>query len=57
MLIGKNPVNRRSLGMHLIEAELSLEQFNSPYARVVVKDINGRRAWSNPFFFDDNPKS
>jgi hypothetical protein len=57
MLIGKNPVNRRALGMHLIEAELSLEQFNSPYARVVVKDINGRRAWSNPFFFDDNPKS
>ena len=32
--------------------ELSLKNFNSPYCRVTVRDMYGRRAWSNPIWFD-----
>lgn len=35
----------------LIEAELSLKGFRSPYGRITVRDLYGRRAWSNPFWF------
>lgn len=33
-------------------AEISLARFDSPYARVTVRDAKGGRAWSNPFWFD-----
>ncbi|HEX2621556.1 MAG TPA: CehA/McbA family metallohydrolase [Phototrophicaceae bacterium] len=39
-------------GNGLISAEISLENFVSPYARVTVRDAKGGRAWSNPFWFD-----
>jgi hypothetical protein len=40
-------------GNGLIEAEIDLEGFDSPYGRVTVRDAKGGRAWSNPFWFDD----
>lgn len=39
-------------GSGLMEAEFNLEKFRSPYVRVIVRDKDGRRAWSNPFWFD-----
>lgn len=39
-------------GSGLMEAEFSLEKFRSPYVRVIVRDKNGGRAWSNPFWFE-----
>jgi hypothetical protein len=38
-------------GVNLIEAELSLQDFTSPYCRVTVRDGRGGRAWSNPIWF------
>lgn len=34
------------------EYELSLKKFSSPYCRVTVRDPYGRRAWSNPIWFE-----
>ena len=39
-------------GNGLINVELDISKFNSPYGRIVVRDDNGGRAWSNPFWFD-----
>ncbi len=39
-------------GHGLTAAELSLQTFASPYARVTVRDEYGRRAWSNPIWLD-----
>lgn len=39
-------------GNGLLTAEISLEDFKSPFARVTVRDANGGRAWSNPFWFE-----
>ncbi|MCW5852968.1 MAG: CehA/McbA family metallohydrolase [Anaerolineae bacterium] len=39
-------------GHGLTQAELSLQTFASPYCRVTVRDEYGRRAWSNPIWFD-----
>ena len=39
-------------GHGLTEAELSLQNFPSPYCRVTVRDERGGRAWSNPIWFD-----
>ena len=33
------------------EAEFDLSQWQSPYARVLVRDGEGRRAWTNPVWF------
>lgn len=38
-------------GSRIMEAELPLHKFNSPYGRVIVRDPDGKRAWSNPFWF------
>lgn len=38
-------------GTNLIEAEISLRNFTSPYCRITVRDVNGNRAWSNPIWF------
>jgi hypothetical protein len=38
-------------GNGLTEAELSLKGFESQYCRITVRDSNGGRAWSNPFWF------
>jgi hypothetical protein len=39
-------------GNGITTAEISLEGFVSPYARVTVRDFKGGRAWSNPFWFE-----
>lgn len=36
----------------LIEAELNLKGFRSPYCRVTVRDHHGGRAWSNPIWLE-----
>lgn len=38
-------------GVNMVEAEVSLKKFNSPYCRVTVRDAQGRKAWSNPIWF------
>lgn len=38
-------------GNGLMHAELNIEKFESPYGRITVRDAQGRRAWSNPFWF------
>ncbi len=37
-------------GHGLVEAELKLKDFDSPYCRVTVRDARGGRAWSNPIW-------
>ncbi|MBZ0299270.1 MAG: CehA/McbA family metallohydrolase [Anaerolineae bacterium] len=34
-------------------AELSLQRFRSPYLRVVVRDLRGQCAWSNPVWLEN----
>jgi hypothetical protein len=36
----------------LTEVELPLDKFDSHYGRVTVRDAAGRRAWSNPIWFE-----
>ncbi|MFN8593526.1 MAG: CehA/McbA family metallohydrolase [Thermomicrobiales bacterium] len=36
------------------EAEFDLSGWTRPYARVVVRDDHGRKAWTNPIWFDDD---
>jgi len=40
-------------GAELTEADFPLDPFLSSYMRVTVLDANGKRAWSNPAWFDD----
>jgi hypothetical protein len=42
---------RRVDGNGISEAEFNLEEFNSPYCRVTVRDVHGQQAWSNPIWF------
>jgi len=39
-------------GVDLCEAELDLQRFHSPYGRITVRDAQGKRAWSNPFWLE-----
>ncbi len=39
-------------GNGITEAELPLDNFDSPYCRVTVRDSCGGRAWSNPIWFE-----
>ena len=50
---GMGPAVVSEGGRGLSEATLDLREFASPYARITVRDALGRRAWSNPFWFDD----
>jgi hypothetical protein len=36
------------------EATFDLSKWQSPYARILVRDALGRKAWSNPFWFDSD---
>jgi hypothetical protein len=42
-------------GENLTEVELSLNDFQSPYGRITVRSMDGKRAWTNPFWFEDQP--
>jgi len=48
---GRGAVAKYIHGQGLLQAELSLENFNSPFCRVTVRDAYGARAWSNPIWF------
>lgn len=49
---GKGASNARTYGAGLLEAEIDLKRFKSPYARITVRDENGGKAWSNPIWFE-----
>jgi hypothetical protein len=50
-LIG-GPARYQSIGEQgVTEAEFDLSGWDSPYARVLVRDKAGRKAWTNPFWF------
>jgi hypothetical protein len=41
---------RRLDGNGIMEASFNLEDFNSPYCRVTIRDVHGQQAWSNPIW-------
>ena len=47
------PAKYRMVGEQgITEAEFDLRDWPSPYARVLVRDDAGRKAWTNPIWFD-----
>ncbi|MDX1992978.1 MAG: phosphotransferase [bacterium] len=51
-ITGKGWTAVSAYGNGLFGAELDISKFDSPYGRIVVRDIKGGRAWSNPFWFE-----
>ncbi len=52
-LIG-GPAKYQTVGEQgVTEAEFDLSSWTSPYARVLIRDDAGRKAWTNPIWFDD----
>lgn len=49
---GNNRQGRRVYGDRLTEAEFDIAGLASPYLRVTVRDAQGKRAWTNPVWFD-----
>lgn len=49
---GKGPASVAAQGHGLMEVELDIERFNSPYLRITVRDAHGGRAWTNPIWFE-----
>ena len=49
-VIGKGSKARRTWGNGVTEAEFDLSDLESPWYRVVVRDVAGGRAWSNPIW-------
>lgn len=52
VLLGNVSVGTHAAGTALTHAELSLERFGTGWARVVVRDAQGRQAWSNPLWLE-----
>jgi hypothetical protein len=44
---------RRTNGCAITEAEFNLDNFNSPFCRVTIRDVHGRQAWTNPIWLAD----
>jgi len=53
LVSGKGPAVVVAGGRGLRRVEIDLQKFDSPYARVTVRDAYGRHAWTNPFWFDE----
>lgn len=51
-MIGGPAVYRQIGEAGITEAEFDLRGWKSPFARVLVRDDHGRKAWSNPIWFD-----
>jgi hypothetical protein len=52
-LIG-GPAKYKMMGEQgMTEAEFDLSDWTQPFARVLVRDEAGRKAWTNPIWFDD----
>lgn len=50
---GHGPRSAKATGRGMREATLTLERLqDSHYARIVVRDALGRRAWTNPIYFN-----
>jgi hypothetical protein len=49
---GKGSSSVAAYGNGFIEATFDIRKFNSPYGRITVRDAQGGRAWTNPFWFD-----
>ncbi len=49
---GRGANFRAAHGINLTEAEFDLSEFTSPFCRVTVRDAQGRKAWSNPLWFN-----
>ncbi len=49
---GAGPARANVGGHGITEAEMPLNRFRSPYGRIVIRDAQGGRAWSNPFWFE-----
>ena len=56
-VVGRGSVARykHSSEAGMTEAEFPLDPFLSAYCWVTVIDAKGKRAWSNPIWFDDIP--
>ena len=50
-ITGAGYMARFAAGNGLIDTEIELNTFDSPYCRVTVRDTYGRCAWSNPIWF------
>lgn len=51
-ITGAGPISNSVHGPGIRGGEFSLNRFRSPYLRVVVRDRNGKNAWSNPIWLD-----
>jgi predicted metal-dependent phosphoesterase TrpH len=49
---GKGANFAAGFGTNMVEAEISLKEFTSPFCRVTVRDARGGKAWSNPIWFE-----
>ncbi len=49
---GIGALARVARGAGLRSAEIALNNFDSPYCRITVRDRHGERAWTNPIWFD-----
>ena len=49
---GSDRLGRKIWGVGLTEAEFDISGLNTPYVRVIVRDAQGKRAWTNPIWFD-----
>lgn len=52
-LLGSNARYRAIGEQGITEAEFDLSEWPSPYARVLVRDAAGKKAWTNPIWFDE----
>jgi hypothetical protein len=50
---GKSSSSAAVYGNGMIEAAFDIRKFTSPYGRITVRDAQGGRAWTNPFWFDN----
>lgn len=50
--LGIPPESRIVWGNGISSAEISLENWRSPFVRVLVRDDAGRKAWANPIWLD-----
>jgi hypothetical protein len=51
---GAGAIHRDVTGSGSTRAEFDIEPFVKSYARITIVDANGKKAWSNPIFFDGN---
>lgn len=52
-LLGANAKYRAIGEQGITEAEFDLSDWPSPYARVLVRDAAGKKAWTNPIWLDE----